>query len=52
MFVISMTLVSVFDNRDNPDDDETESRLFFEIVEFKISVVLTYVICFLIRDYR
>ena len=32
MFDISMTYVSVFDNRDNTDDDETESRLFFEIV--------------------
>ena len=47
-----MTYVSVFDNRDNTDDDETQSRLFFEIVEFNISVVLTYVILFLMRDYR
>ena len=48
MFVISMTYVSVFDHRDNTDDDETENRLFFEIVEFNISIVLTYVISFLI----
>ena len=41
MFAISMSYVTVFDNRHNNDDDDTENCPFLGIVESNISTVLT-----------